>query len=314
MARVCQDKYPAGFGGNRNPGFYLEDGLKAQLDILLKNITKDWDFTIIISASGEVRVGKSVLAMQIAAYWVHQLKQLYDIDVPLGEENFVFNGSELIKTGNRLGTEHPYSVLIFDEAGSDLEGTKVMKSSTQAVKDFYRECGQYNLLNILVIPEFFDLPRGIAISRSICLIDVSYNANSEGLLERGYFRFYSRLNKKKLYLKGKRDLDYNAHVYNFRGRFYNFYPIDEEEYRGAKQKALSRRGEALEKKPNERQRIQLAQRNASWYIMFKELGMTQVDIARKVAQLTGLKTEPRLVSESISAVMPIPENSPSVTA
>ena len=184
----------------------------------------------------------SVLAMQIAAYWTQQIKELYKIKVPFNlNENFVFNGIDLVKKGNKLGVSHPYSALIFDEAGADLEGVKSMKSSTKAVKDFFRECGQYNLLNILVIPEFFDLPKGIALSRSSCMINVYWIGDSEGIMNRGYFKFYSRPNKKYLYLKGKKDLNYNAGKYDFYGSFSNFYTVDEKEYRKLKREALRTR-------------------------------------------------------------------------
>ena len=33
--------------------------------------------------------------------------------------------------------------------------------------------GKRNLFNFLVIPDFFDLPKGIALNRSVCLIVVS---------------------------------------------------------------------------------------------------------------------------------------------
>jgi hypothetical protein len=90
----------------------------------------------------------------------------------------------------------------------------------------------------MVMPEFFDLPKGIAITRSIFLIDVGYSASKEGMFKRGSFRFYSRRHKKLLYMKGKKELNYNSHPYNFMGEFRNFYPIDEEEYRKSKIEAL----------------------------------------------------------------------------
>ena len=125
------------------------------------------------------------------------MKELYNIDLPFSvKENMVLDGKRLIEIGNQLGQNHNYAPLIFDEAGADLEGRKIMQTSTQNVLDFYRECGQYNLLNILVLPEFFDLPKGIALSRSICLIDVYYVANEEDIFERGFFKFFSRRNKK----------------------------------------------------------------------------------------------------------------------
>ena len=83
MARVCIDNFPLGsFPYQKEPGFYMDNLLKSQIDVLLKNIKNDWDFTILITGSGEVRVGKSVLAMQIGAYWTYQMKELYNIDLP----------------------------------------------------------------------------------------------------------------------------------------------------------------------------------------------------------------------------------------
>lgn len=56
MARVCEELFPA--TAKRKAGYMLDDTLKAQLDILIKNIVNDWDFTIIISGGGSVRTGK----------------------------------------------------------------------------------------------------------------------------------------------------------------------------------------------------------------------------------------------------------------
>ena len=69
MVRVCEKWFPKGhYKRQKQDGFYMDDLLKAQIDVLLKNIGNDWDFTIIITGGGEVRVGKSVLAMQIGSY------------------------------------------------------------------------------------------------------------------------------------------------------------------------------------------------------------------------------------------------------
>lgn len=204
MVRVCQKLFPKGsYKGQRGDGFYMDNILKAQIDILLKNIQYDWDFTILITGGGEVRIGKSVLAMQIGAYWTDQIKELYGKKVPFSvSENFVLDGKKLIEIGNKLGKRYSYPCLVFDEAGADLEGRKIMTAMTQDVLDYYRECGQYNILNILVLPEYFDLPKGIAMSRSICLIDVYCATDPEGIFKRGYFNFFSRRNKKQLWING----------------------------------------------------------------------------------------------------------------
>ena len=294
MVKVCCKWFPKGTRkSQKSDGFSMHPILKAQLDILLKNIKNDWDFTIIISGGGEVRVGKSVLAMQIGAYWTYKMKQKHGNNCPWDlKTNFVFQGDKLISQGNELGVKFPYSVLIFDEAGADLEGRKVIQGTTQDVLDYMRECGQYNMLNILVMPEFFDLPKGLALSRSIFLIDVTYSANREGIFQRGKFNFYSRPNKKMLYLKGKRELNYTAYKCDFRGDFNNFYTIDEAEYRAAKVEALKHR------ESKRRSKFQ-NQRDTCWYLLNREIGWTLQEIAKRMEQLTGIYVPFQTISDGI---------------
>lgn len=290
--RVCQEWFP----NENNPeksGFLLDQFLKLQLDVLIKNLKRDWDFTIIITGQGEVRVGKSVLAMQIMAYWSYIVWKKYGVENNITiKDNFVFDGKHLIRQGNYLGQNFKYAVLCFDEAGADLEGKKVMSGSTQDVLDYFRECGQYNMLNILVLPEYFDLPRGIALSRSIFLIDVYYVATPEGIFERGHFNFYSRRQKKWLYLKGKKNLDYGCVKRDFHGRFYNFYTVDEQEYRRAKQDALSRR------ESKKRNKFQI-QRDACWFILHKEFGLTQKQIGERMENMTGIYVPQNTVCDGV---------------
>jgi len=303
MVRVCKDWFPNEKTPDKS-GFYLEDRLKLQLDVLLKNIRNDWDFTIMITGSGEVRVGKSMLAMQIAAYWAYEIEKRYGIKCPMNvHDNFVFEGDKLIKQGNELGSKHSYACLIFDEAGADLEGRKTMQATTQAVLDYYRECGQYNMLNILVLPEFFDLPKGIAVTRSIFLINVDYMADEDGMFQRGYFDFFSRRSKKWLYIKGKKTLDYNSVRSDFgqyKGRFYKFYPIDESEYRKAKHEALKRR------ETKKRNKF-MVQRDALIYLLCGEkqekdilIGKTimkQTQICQRLEQLTAISIAKQTIND-----------------
>lgn len=235
--------FPSGSVNNTDDGIYMDESLKEEIEYYAKNIIYDWDFVIIISGSGMVRVGKSLLALQIAKYWGYLMKKFHNIDVPFDcKNNIVFTGGDLIKKGNFLGDKFKYSPLIFDEAGADLEASKVMRNTTKAVKDFLRECGQYNLLTILVIPEFFDLPKAIAINRSHILINVKLHINQEKeTLERGDYGFYSMRRKKRLYINGKKYLDYSVERPIFQGRFFNQYPIDEKEYRNLKKEALKNR-------------------------------------------------------------------------
>lgn len=239
---VCGDWFPLGTFSDNFAGFPLNRLLKTQLDYLIKNVVNDWDFTLLICGEGEVRIGKSTLAQQISTYWTWSLCKILNIKLPHSvRENMVFNGADLIKKGNKLGRAHQYSSLIFDEAGADLEGAKTMKQTTQAVKDYLRECGQYNMLNILVLPEFFDLPKSIAMNRSIAMINVYWLPDENGYFERGFFKFYNKPSKKKLYLYGKKDLDYQCVPETFYGSFPKFYTYDKVEYIEAKREALKNR-------------------------------------------------------------------------
>lgn len=294
MARVCTRWFPKGSKKHqKKDGFYMDDNLKQQIDILIKNITRDWDFTIIITGGGEVRVGKSMLELQIMAYWAYQMEEVWGIKVPFNiKENIVFNWDKLISQGHKLASKTKYCPLGYDEAGETMEGTKTQSKELKAVRDYLRECGQYNFLNILVMPEFFDLPKGIAITRSIFLIDIYYTADEEGIFRRGYFRFYSRRNKKHLYLRGKKELNYNAYQFNFDGRFYPFYPVEEEEYRELKKEALRCRA------VNSRDAVTEI-RNCLMFILNKDINWTHKRIADRITELSKINIDRSTVTAAI---------------
>lgn len=239
---VCQDWFPKGTYSKDIAGFPMNRLLKQQIDFMIKNVVDDWDFTLLICGEGEVRIGKSTLAQQISTYWTWSIMKLQNIKLPHSvKENMVFTGDRLIRQGNKLGTNYKYSSLIFDEAGADLEGTKTMTSTTKAVKDYLRECGQYNMLNILVLPEYFDLPKSVALSRSIAMINVYWLPTESGKFQRGFFKFYNKPSKKNLYIRGKKELNYTAYKESFYGQFPRFYTYDEGEYKKEKVEALKNR-------------------------------------------------------------------------
>lgn len=276
-------------------GFYMNDLLKHQLDILIKNVKNDWDFTILISAQGEMRVGKSVLGMQIGAYWSYEIQRKYGIQIPWTvKDNMVLNGNELIMKGNALGEKYKYGVLDYDEAADDLEGTKVMRASTQAIKDHLRKAAQYNMLNIIIQGEFFEIPKAIAISRSVCLLDVYYVADEDEMFQRGYFNFYSKRAKKLLYLKGKKDLDYKSVKPDFYGTFNNFYALPEVEYRKEKKEALKRwkRYTSLDLKKQETLR-------AVCKLLYQK-GMTHREIADNISKLSKFSVSHRWIGKMIA--------------
>ena len=296
LIKVCQEWFPD------TDGFWMDSKLKEQVDIAIVNVVDDWDFVFVITGGGEVRVGKSVLGLQIMVYWNYQMWKVHGLKVPFEvKKNVVFNWDKLIEAGNYLAKKGKFFALQYDEAGETMEGTKTSTSELKAIKDYLRECGQYNSLTILVMPEYFTLPIGIALTRSICLIDVYYTVNEKTLkFQRGYFRFYSRKAKKKLYIEGKKELNYKAAPYNFDGEFKNFYPIDEKEYRASKQKALQEREESTKNKF-------AIVRDALINWLNKDFGVKFKDMKREIYQRTGVmlgRNALQMASERAAASKP----------
>jgi len=230
MVKVCIKTTPEGsYNGQRGPGFYMDGFLKENLDICCRSIVKDMDFVFLVTGSGMVRVGKSVFTTQMGKYITETVNKIHGLNNTFDENNIVFKSEELIKTALKL---KPYSVLVLDE-GDDLT-EHYMSKLTRTLRRFFRKCGQLNLFIFLLIPDFFELPTSIALTRSVALIDVNFY----GEFERGLFRFYDFDKKRQLYIQGKKFRNYKCVKANFPGRFPHYYGIDEKKYREKKRKDL----------------------------------------------------------------------------
>lgn len=226
MAKVCEELYPKGTYKNQlSDGYYMEGFLKENIDIMAERVVDDMQFVGVISGRGTVRNGKSTLAQQIGFYFNYKVNKMHKLNNKFTAKNIVFKSNELIDTAFELP---PYSVLVLDE-GDDLTAQHYSRLAIR-LRKFFRKCGQLNLFILLLIPDFFELPRPYAVARSTFLIDVSF----QGKFERGFFDFYSLDKKRELYYKGKRYGDYKCVNSNFQGRFINLYTVDEEEYRKKK--------------------------------------------------------------------------------
>lgn len=220
--------------------FYMEEAEVNALDSLCYNAKKDFDFVVIVSGSGMVRVGKSVKAMLSAAYCSQKLGTSFTLD------NICFNGKDLLQ---RAIAAPKNSVFVYDEAQLQLGARAAMANINREINDFFIECGQLNHIIFLVVPDFFALNKYIAVNRSIALIDVNITPEKvEGKdvmnFRRGRFRFFNSKQKRQLYNVGKKMFD-NYYCVNpsFRGTFPNQYPIDEVGYRAKKLEYLKRERE-----------------------------------------------------------------------
>lgn len=197
---------------------YMDGYLKKNLELAKKAMSKDYD--MVICVDGAERSGKSVIAQQIGIY----------LDPTLTIDRITFTADDF---KNKIREAKNFQCVILDEAMQALFSRASMSKTNINVVRLLAECGQKNLIIILVLPSFFALDMYAAVHRSRCLIHVYTHG-----LQRGYFKFYGNKNKKILYLGGKKFYHYGAGKPNFKGRFTNTYVVDETEYRKKKADSL----------------------------------------------------------------------------
>lgn len=237
MTKVLIDKYPLGTLPNqKTAGRYIDDILKANLDVLAEKIVDDLQFLGICSSSTyEVRSGKSTFLQQIGEYYTDSINRQHKLNLKFDMNNIVFNSEDLITRAFKLPK---YSVLIMDE--NDEVDEHYFSKLSKNLRKFFKKSGQLNLFILMIVPNFFELKKGYAVSRSNFLIDVRF----EGKFERGYFRFYSFDRKRELYVRGKKTNDYNVVKADFTGRFVGGYAVDRDKYLKGKLDDLKKHEEA----------------------------------------------------------------------
>lgn len=229
MVKYCIEKYPLGsFPHQQTPGKFMDDYLYDNISILAKNIVNDMTFLgVLFSSTLEVGTGKSTLAQQIGEAYTDQVNKMHGKNLTFTEKNIVFKPKDLVERSFQL---EPYSCIVLDE----WEDAHYWSELGVSLRSFFRKCRQLNLFMIIIIPDFFQLPIGYALSRSAFAIDVRF----ENEFERGYFRFYNYERKKDLYILGKKTHNYNVVLSNFYGRFTHGYAIPEDVYRAIKKRDL----------------------------------------------------------------------------
>ncbi len=222
--KFLEIEYPKGtFPKQQTDGAYINKTLAENLDVYAEKIVDDMHFLIIISGNDSVGNGKTTLATHVAAYLTDKINKLHGLKNTFTSKNVAFSAAKLV---DKSFANPKYCVNLLDE-GDDLT-THGMKQAAVELKRYFRKCRQLNQILIMILPSFFELPKFYALSRSHSLINVKFH----GKFNRGNFDFYGPKQKKKLYLKGKRDWDYDSAKPDFNGAFfsqYTFFPDLEEE-------------------------------------------------------------------------------------
>jgi hypothetical protein len=239
--------------GELKQGYGLENYIVTNLSGIPKFLSKGWDVVGIITGHGNVRTGKSTIAFQIGYFiaWmlaggemclegqdIGKILKKPDKEVRFGLDNIIFTAEDLMEKAHKLPRN---SVIVYDEGRLGLESKSTMMTINRAMDDFFQECGQYGHVILIVLPNFFKLHEDYATARSIFLIDVYHDEE----FNRGYYSFYSKLQKEKLYFFGRKRIGttakYSATQPDFYGRFSNWIPFDRKVYDALKKSALDKK-------------------------------------------------------------------------
>lgn len=297
-------------------GFYMNYFLALNLMGIKEYLAKAWDVVGIISGHGKVRIGKSTLAQQVGYYiawllaggkmglsdpvdpfsrWVVTKKPVKPVRFSM--ENIVFRPEELMKKADDLYKKYGKNqVIIYDEGRAGLDSAAAMTAVNKMMQEFFQECGQYNHVILIVLPNFFKLHEDYAVNRSLFLIDVYANQK----LQRGYFNFYNEYQKELLFNTGKKQIGtimkYSAVRPSFIGRFTKFSSIDDKEYNKAKRMAL------IKKKSTRNEMRWKRQRDALLYLIKRATDWPINTIAKEMTVITGEPVTERTVSMGIANV------------
>ena len=252
----------------------MDGALMENLKQVPKFLKNAWDCVFIVSGSGKVRIGKSSMALQMAYFIAWLLvggdKKLKKTPVPFTLDNVVFTPKDLMKLASTLPK---HSVILYDEGRAGLDSARAMESLNKIMIDFFQECGQYQHVIIIVLPNFHRLKEDIAVARSLFLVDVYTGKN----YSRGFFKFFNERQKENLYAFGKARIGiYNKYMAtnpSFRGRFTKYLPVSKKDYEDKKLKALR------EKSLSRNQTKQLLSRNFAVYNLYSD-GMHLIDLAK----------------------------------
>jgi len=219
-----------------------EDGTEDTLyfhELLIKNlddvknavIKKGWDYLAIVS--GIPGVGKSTLAQQICKYLDPTFNAKERICFTgTGEKGFIER-----TTNGKLG-----QAFMLDESFESLNSRVSGSSEFLKIINHLQLIRQKGLFMILCLPNFFDLSKGIAIFRASHLFVVYSDS-----FQRGFFAAFGRDEKRRLYVKGNKFVDYNAEKPNFRGDFRQKWVVDKDLYDNLKVQHLIDQSKAKDK-------------------------------------------------------------------
>lgn len=251
---------------------YIDKRLNRQIDEKVIPDLKKQDEDCVFAIDGKEGSGKSVFAMGLGYHCAAKLGTKFDIS------NICFKPDQFRE---KIMNVPDKSVVIYDEAHRGMASARALSEINNILKDLMMEMRQKNLLVIVVLPTIFLLDRYIALFRARGLFHI-YKLKRK----KGFWVYFNESRKLKLYIKGKKEFNYNAagRWPKFRGRFYNQYGVDEQEYRAEKRKAF------VERPRHTKADHYIEQRNLLIWVLYQELAKSSIKISKLIKKYGGSLT------------------------
>jgi len=209
----------------QNTEHYVDGFILKQVRIIKRMLKKKWDVVGIID--GREGSGKTTKGFQLCKL----VDPTFDID------RVVFSEKQFDET---IINSKPGQAMCLDEGMNVFFSRTTMSSTNIAGVRILAECRKRNLFLLIILPSFFELDRYVSLHRSSFLLHVyAMPTRKEGVMERGYWRWYDRRTKKVLYLEGRKKMVYHVVKPNFYGRFVKKFVISSKLYEAKKDKALA---------------------------------------------------------------------------
>ena len=245
---------------------YAIDGFTHESFSNAKKVMDKRDVDLPVLVTGYPGTGKSTLTMQLATF----------VDPTFNEERMCQNVSDFIE---QIKKAKPKQAVALDESYEGLNSSEVRREVGRALLNLLNIVRQKNLYLFLIIPNFFDMSKQIAVFRTRWLV----HCYDKSFGDIGYYCLFDKSTKHSLYIKGKRDENYNAIKADFFCSFSPFIPtqINYEKY-------LKMKSAGLYKVAGKRESINRFQiQRDNLVIWLRELGKPATQIAEKI----GLKRQ-----------------------
>ena len=263
--------------------YYIDKTLKEVWDKIRNGQLQKIDEDRVYVVDGKERTGKSVFAIQQAAY----LDENFDVN------NIVFTPDEFIAA---IKNAKKGQAIVYDEAFFGLSSRSAIGKVNKQIVRCLMEVGQKNLIIFLVMPSFFELDKYAAIHRA----EVLFHVHRDGQGKRGIVRVYNKGLLQKLYAIGKKHHSYDFPKSFFSLRFFNQYPISEEKYREKKSNSLWEEKKTPAEDANEQTRNFLRwflNKSHSQAKIGEVSGVSQENIWKSVHKITKILGAPKKINK-----------------